>query len=219
MSQHRLNRLKEAPGRDQEMGWLGCFMSRPGKRGRDKEGLKRCRDPVLRSRPGLACVRSRPGFDIATWSGAGQEKRHRDLALVSRPGQASESAGAHPTRGDLRSMRPRPWRCARYLVCIRARQRAVCARPRFYVCALCTRPSFEIVHCLGSLFMDTIHEHYSHGFQKKQKKRVQKKLKNFLCMTSYMECLPCITYECIDEVCEIFFFFGVNSVLGLYLHP
>ena len=86
MSQHRLNRLKEAPGRDQEMGWLGCFMSLPGKRGHDKEGLKRCRDPVLRSRPGLACVRSRPSFDIATWSGAGQEKRHRDLALVSRPG-------------------------------------------------------------------------------------------------------------------------------------
>ena len=41
--------------------------------------------------------------------------------------------------------------------------RAMCARPGFWVCALCTQPSFDSVHCLqslfGSLFMSTTHEH------------------------------------------------------------
>ena len=36
---------------------------------------------------------------------------------------------------------------------------AVCARPGFWVCALCTQPSFDSVHCLQSLFMSTTHEH------------------------------------------------------------
>ena len=30
--------------------------------------------------------------------------------------------------------------------------RAVCARSGFWVCALCTQPSFDSVHCLQSLF-------------------------------------------------------------------
>ena len=44
-------------------------------------------------------------------------------------------------------------------------QRPVHERPGFWVCALCARPSFETVHCLGSLFgslfMDNVHEHCS----------------------------------------------------------
>ena len=37
-------------------------------------------------------------------------------------------------------------------------------------------------------------------------------------MISYMESLYCVYYKCIDMVCE-FFFWCVNSVSGLYLHP
>ena len=36
-------------------------------------GLKRCRDPVLRSPPGLALRVSRHGFDVATWPRQGLE--------------------------------------------------------------------------------------------------------------------------------------------------
>ena len=50
---------------------------------------------------------------------------------------------------------------------------AVCARPGFWVCALCTQPSCVTGHCLGSLFgycswtlfMSTVH--------RVKKKRVQ----------------------------------------------
>ena len=43
-------------------------------------------------------------------------------------------------------------------------QRAACARPRRSVCAVCTRPSFDLVHYSESLFMDTVYEHCSRGF-------------------------------------------------------
>ena len=43
---------------------------------------------------------------------------------------------------------------------------AACTQPRLWVCALCTRPSFDSMHCSESLFMNTVHEHCSRGFQK-----------------------------------------------------
>ena len=52
---------------------------------------------------------------------------------------------------------------------------AACARPRrsaraTWAMGVCTRPSFESMYCseslFGALFMDTVHEHYSQGFQK-----------------------------------------------------
>ena len=55
-------------------------------------GLKRCRDPILRSRlglalrvsrHGLACSRSRPGFSVATWPGLGLGQLGGDLVLMS----------------------------------------------------------------------------------------------------------------------------------------
>ena len=50
-----------------------------------------------------------------------------------------------------------------------------------WVCAQCTRPNFDTVHCLGSmfgsLFMDTVHG----VFKKKRKKRVLKN-KIFVCV-------------------------------------
>ena len=36
--------------------------------------------------------------------------------------------------------------------------RATCAQPGPWVCSLCTRPSFDSVHCSESLFMNTVHE-------------------------------------------------------------
>ena len=64
---------------------------------------------------------------------------------------------------DLRTLSARPAlavraACVRQACCARSSAhdmgtaRAVCARPRFWVCALCTQPSFVTVHCLGSLF-------------------------------------------------------------------
>ena len=53
---------------------------------------------------------------------------------------------------------------------------ALCARPERsaqpgpWVCPLCTRPSFDSMHCseslFGSLFMNTVHGHSSRSFQK-----------------------------------------------------
>ena len=55
------------------------------------------------------------------------------------------------------------------------------ARPGSWVCALCIRPSYETVHCLGSLFgslfMDTVHRVKN----KNKNKRVQKN-KIFVCV-------------------------------------
>ena len=75
---------------------VATWLCRPG--GRDLErksrpglGLgrgKRSRDPVLRSRPGLALLRSLPGLEVATWP--------RMLGhLVSRPGLWVATWGKH----------------------------------------------------------------------------------------------------------------------------
>ena len=124
------------------------------------EWTERCRDTNLMSRHGLAFQ------EVATW------KRCRNLAWDW-------------AREGGRDMRPRPGRyalpahferatfvaCARdmrmtSLLCAQQRPRhGHCARPGFWVCALCTQPSFVTVHCLGSLFghcswtlfMNTVH--------------------------------------------------------------
>ena len=48
------------------------------------------------------------------------------------------------------------------------------AQPRLWVAALCTRLSFDSVHCseslFGTLFIDTVHEHCSRGLKKIKKK-------------------------------------------------
>ena len=46
----------------------------------------------------------------------------------------------------------RPGRCARSSAHDLGTARAVCARPGLWVCALCTQPSFDSVHCLQSVF-------------------------------------------------------------------
>ena len=99
---------------------------------------------------------------------------------------------------DLRTLSGRPAlatrvTCARPTCCARSSAHdmgtahAVCARPGFWVCTLCTQPSFNSVHCLQSLFwgncswtlfMNTVHR----DLLKKKKKKSTKLLKIFLCM-------------------------------------
>ena len=75
---------------------------------------------------------------------------------------------------DTASVRTTTRRCARYDTALCERPggsaRAACAQPGPWVCALYTRPSFESVHyfesLFESLFMNTVHEHCSRGFQK-----------------------------------------------------
>ena len=56
-------------------------------------------------------------------------------------------------------------------LCARPRRSAcaACEQPGPWVGALCTRLSFDLVYCFeslfGTLFMNTVHEHYSRGFQ------------------------------------------------------
>ena len=85
-------------------------------------------------------------------------------------------------------MRPRPGRyalavhatCALLACCACSSAhdmgtvRAVCARPGFWVCALCTQPSFVTVHSLGSLF-----GHCSWTLFKNIVDRVKKRVQNF----------------------------------------
>ena len=47
----------------------------------------------------------------------------------------------------------------------------VLAQLGFRVCILCTQPSLDSVHCSKSLFMNTVHEHCSRGFQKNKNKK------------------------------------------------
>ena len=45
------------------------------------------------------------------------------------------------------------------------------------VCTWCTQPNFDLVHCFqslfGTMFMNTVHEHYSRGFQKKKSNQIK----------------------------------------------
>ena len=54
-------------------------------------------------------------------------------------------------------------------------QRAACAQPGPWVCALCTRPSFDSRHCFESLFMSTVYEVF-----KKNKNKNKNKIKFYL---------------------------------------
>ena len=75
---------------------------------------------------------------------ARQGLRHRQYVL--RHGQA----------------RPRHGACAATTRLRERRARGLFAQPGPWVCALCTRPSFDLVHCyeslFGSLFMNIVHE-------------------------------------------------------------
>ena len=97
---------------------------------------KRCRDPVLRSRPGLALRPSRRDFNVATWASGCRKDPCHDIILRSR----HRRSGWDRLRGRVATS-----------------AHLACARPGFWVCALCTQPSFGFRSLLGSLFMDTVH--------------------------------------------------------------
>ena len=75
-------------------------------------------------------------------------------APATRPGQACDMAGPGLQPGQARL-------ATRRSAC------AVCAQAGPRVGALCTRPNFDSVHSSESLFVNTVHEHCSRGFQKK----------------------------------------------------
>ena len=51
------------------------------------------------------------------------------------------------------------------IVLVRPGRSVRAARVR-WVCTLCTQPSFDSGHCFESLLINTVHEHWSRGFQK-----------------------------------------------------
>ena len=114
----------------------------------------------LMSRPGLVVQ------EVATW------ERCHDLAWGRLPGRVATSARpacARPAHAERETCAG----CGRDQLAVRPAApttwalRAQCARPWFWVCALCTQPSFVTMHCLGSLFMDIVQEHCSQGKKKK----------------------------------------------------
>ena len=88
-------------------------------------------------------------------------KAGRDIDLRSRPGllelgvaawALGRDGGRRSCARDKARMRARPVCCAHSSAHDMGTARAVCARPGFWVCALCTEPSFVTVDCLRSLF-------------------------------------------------------------------
>ena len=85
-----------------------------------------------------AMIRRREACDTT-----GRALRHGQARPATRPGQACDIA-----RPDLR-------------------HGVGCTQPRPRLGALCTRLSFDSMHCFQSLFWNTVHEHYSRDFSKK----------------------------------------------------
>ena len=118
------------------------------------------------SRMILAALVSRHQSEVATWG--------------RQPGGVGQVHAQHAR--DLRWLRSRHARdklavrvqqacCARSSAHDMGTTRAMCTRPGFWVCALCTQPSFVTVHYLGSLF-----GHYSWTLFKNTVHRVKKKI-------------------------------------------
>ena len=78
-----------------------------------------------------------------------------------RPGRYARDLSTLSSRPALavRATCARPGHCARSSAHDLGTARAVCARPGLWVCAMCTQPSFDLVHCLQSLFGVTVHGH------------------------------------------------------------
>ena len=94
-------------------------------------------------------------FGVATWS--------FEVATWGRlPGRVTTSA--RPTLAVCVTC-ARPVGCARSSAHDLGTARAVCARLGFWVCALCTQPSFVTRHCSGH-YLNIVHR----VFQKKKKK-------------------------------------------------
>ena len=109
--------------------WFWCL---------DLSWPKWCHDKLLVSRHDTSCL-------MAVWCRyQGFGSRQRQVTWACRDQRA------HPVRA-------RPSDCARNREAVPAAARRARAIG-FWVCALFTRPSFEIVHCLRSLFLDIVHK-------------------------------------------------------------
>ena len=105
----------------------------------------------LVSRHGLACLRSRPEFGVATWPGVARCRDRTGMCARQRTPSARQSAA-------IAQHAPTIWAAVHDPTQQRPTQRsnAKCTRP---ICA---------VHCLGTLFTNTVHGQCS--FKKKKKK-------------------------------------------------
>ena len=111
-------------------------------------------------------------------------KSARDMGLYRNTIFVSRLGGGGGGGGVGQSARSTQQRCdmtqrvaTRRPSALRVRdQSAVCTQLGSWVCSLCTRPSFEIVHCLDNCSW-TIQEHCS-----QVKKTKYKKNKNFVCV-------------------------------------
>ena len=102
--------------------------------------------------------------------------RARQGLGCDKVGQACDTAGHKPRYGRAQAHDTAPnARSVRDLG-------AMGAQLGFRVCTLCTQPSFDSMHCseslFGTLFMRTVHEHCSRGFQKKKKKKKSNQIKS-----------------------------------------
>ena len=139
-------------GRREVAIWIFCVATWKShcvqKRGRDMKLMSRHRIISRRVATWFWCYdlawdwAREGGCDLRPWP----RRYARDLRTLSaRPALAVGATG------------PRPACCARSSAHDLGTARAVCARPGFWVCVLCTQPSFVTVHCLGSLFKRTVH--------------------------------------------------------------
>ena len=99
---------------------------------------------------------------VATWPRYGQEALRHDQPVRRHSCRRQHDRTQPATRLDgattRRPVRAATRRCAPGLG-------AVCMQPGFRVCTLCTRPSFDSVHCFESLFrslfINTVHGGFS----------------------------------------------------------
>ena len=185
-------------GHGQRCGQRSGVATPPG--GCDLDCPEWCRDTNLMSRHGASFQEVATWNDVATWPGG---------RLPGRVTTSARTACARPALA-ARVTRARQAFCASSSAHDMGTASAVCARPGFWVCTLCTKPSFVIVHCLGllfghcswTLFKNTVHKVKK---KKKNKQKEYKIFKNFLGGDLiYMRYSYCIYYKCIDVVCEIF---------------
>ena len=101
---------------------------------------------------------SRYKFCIAKGKAALCRHIARDTAATLQRALATRS-GTTMTMAPVRATTRPNARCDKAM-CSRLERsaRAACAQPRPWMCALCTQPSFDSVHCSESLFFNTVHE-------------------------------------------------------------
>ena len=147
---------------------------------RPRYGPVRARHSPARARLGFClkikfCIVSGEGCDTASPDATTRRPSAR-MCTATRQGGACDTARGATTRRPCAMTRPRHDQCTpatrpqynrgggRRYGPTRATTRryahglgAACMQPRPWVCALCTQPSFDLVHCSESQFRNTVH--------------------------------------------------------------